>query len=247
MKDVFASETIRAYIDRHIDAADEQRFEEAMLLDESLSDQVQAEMALRRGFAELARREQAQAPRSVAHPSTAQSPHARRAVRASGRSRFIPFAAAAALFAFAAVPTWMMIQNREDQAAMEARITARLDSTGQTAAFQLPASYVPASSVDTTDDGPVRIRLPETVREVSLELPSSDLSAPTRLKMAHADTPDASFTLVGQPLASANAMDFRIGSDRLLPGKYRVVVERQQGDNWIADREFVLNIDGATR
>jgi hypothetical protein len=211
-----------------------------------LSDQVQAEMALRRGFAELARREQAQAPRSIPHPATV-TPHARRSTRANGRSRFIPFAAAAALFAFAAVPTWMMIQNREDQAAMEARITARLDSTGQTAAFQLPASYVPTSAVDTTDDGPVRIRLPETVREVSLELPSSDLSAPTRLKMAHADTPDASFTLVGQPLASANAMDFRIGSDRLLPGKYRVVVERQQGDNWIADREFVLNIDGATR
>lgn len=247
----YASETIRAYIDRHLDPTDEQGFEEAMLMDEHLADQVQAEMALRRGYAELARREPTAAPRRDPHQRTATASQRATHQSRSGRSRILPFAAAAALFAFAAVPTYMLLLSRQDQAALEARITASLDGRGNTAAYQLPASLVtqPVSSTQAPveADGPVRIRLPESVREVSLELPSSDLSAPTRLKLAHADSPEMQFTLAGQPLAAAGAIDFRIGSDRLLPGKYQVTVQRQQGDTWVTDREFTLNIDGATR
>lgn len=51
------AELIRDYLDRHLGPADEQALEEAMLADPTLAEQVRAEMALRRGFKELAKRE----------------------------------------------------------------------------------------------------------------------------------------------------------------------------------------------
>ena len=47
--------------------------------------------------------------------------------------------------------------------------------------------------------------------------------------------------------ADERAVGFRVGSDRLLPGRYRVVVEREENGSWIADREFTLNVDAAQR
>ena len=51
------AELIRDYLDRHLGPADEQALEEAMLVDPSIAEQIRAEMALRRGFKELAKRE----------------------------------------------------------------------------------------------------------------------------------------------------------------------------------------------
>lgn len=51
------SELIRDYLDRHLGPGQEQALEEAMLADPEIAEQVRAEMALRRGFKELARRE----------------------------------------------------------------------------------------------------------------------------------------------------------------------------------------------
>lgn len=54
------AELIRDYLDRQLDPAREQVLEEAMLADPAIAEQIRAEMALRRGFKELARREGAQ-------------------------------------------------------------------------------------------------------------------------------------------------------------------------------------------
>jgi len=246
----FNSETIRAYLDRHLDAQTEQKLEEALILDPELADEVQAEAALRRGFAELKRRERDLQPRAnVASLSDAAEKRAQRQVAKPAPS-FVRYAVAAALFGAVAIPSYLMIQSQRQQADFEARLTARIEASGSRAAYELPASLTvasPASEAASSPDAPVRLRLPENVREVSLELPSADTSAPTRLQLSPVSQPDARITLAGVPMADEQAIGFRVGSERLLPGRYRVVVEREQAGAWVADREFTLNIDAAQR
>lgn len=249
MQTQYGSETIRAYLDRHLDAATEQALEEALIMDPELADEVQAEAALRRGFAELKRRESEARPRDNVHAiGAAAARRDQRAVRAA-TPRFVRYAAAAALFGLAAIPSWLALQSQRQQADLEARLTARIEASGERAAYALPASFAAPSSTPASAaaDAPVRLRLPENVREVSLELPSSDASAPTRLQLAPLAQPDAQITLAGVPVGGEGAIGFRIGSERLLPGRYKVTVERQQDGDWVADREFTLNIDGAQR
>ncbi|HVF36243.1 MAG TPA: hypothetical protein VND91_13050 [Candidatus Saccharimonadia bacterium] len=246
MNTQFSSETIRAYLDRHLDARTEQALEEALIMDAELADEVQAEAALRRGFAELKRRETETQPRSNVHSIGDAAARRTAPVVARPRQRYVRYAAAAALFGLAAIPSYLALQNMRQQADFEARLTARIESSGDRAAYQLPASLsteAPAAA----SDSPLRLRLPENVREVSLELPSTDSRAPTRLQLEPASQPGAQITLAGVPLSDDNAIGFRVGSERLLPGSYKVTVERQQDGGWVADREFVLNIDAAQR
>ena len=242
------TETIRAYLDRHLDAQTEQKLEEALILDPELADEVQAEAALRRGFAELKRRERDLQPRAnVASLADAAEKRQHRQV-AKPQPSFVRYAVAAALFGAVAIPSYLMIQSQRQQADFEARLTARIDSSGARAAYELPASLTTAAPAsESSPDSPVRLRLPENVREVSLELPSADTSAPTRLQLSPESQPDARITLAGVPMADDQAIGFRVGSERLLPGRYRVVVEREQAGTWVADREFTLNIDAAQR
>lgn len=248
MQAQFNSETIRAYLDRHLDAQTEQKLEEALILDPELADEVQAEAALRRGFAELKRRERDLQPRAnVASLADAAEKRQHRQV-AKPQPSFVRYAVAAALFGAVAIPSYLMIQSQRQQADFEARLTARIDSSGARAAYELPASLTTAAPAsESSADSPVRLRLPENVREVSLELPSADTSAPTRLQLSPESQPDARITLAGVPMADDQAIGFRVGSERLLPGRYRVVVEREQAGTWVADREFTLNIDAAQR
>ncbi len=244
----FTSETIRAYLDRHLDARTEQALEEALILDPELADEVQAEAALRRGFAELKRREREAQPGNVR--SLADAAAKRDAQRQAARPtpRFVRYAAAAALFGLAAIPSYLALQSQRQQADFEARLTARIEASGSRAAYELPASLaVSATNTESEPGAPVRLRLPQDVREVSLELPSADTSVPTRLKLSPFTQPDAQITLAGAPLADDQSIGFRVGSERLLPGRYRVTVERQQDGSWVADREFTLNIDAAQR
>src|SRR5687768_10557422 len=249
MNTQFSSETIRAYLDRHLDARTEQALEEALILDCDLADEVQAEAALRRGFAELKRRDSEAQPRgnvrSIADAAARRAPPS--VVRPA--QRYVRYAAAAALFGLAAIPSYLALQSQRQQADFEARLTARIESSGERAAYALPASFATtASTQEATDaDAPVRLRLPENVREVSLELPSSDPSAPTRLQLSPLAQPGAQLTLAGVPLSDDRAIGFRVGSEKLLPGRYKVTVERQQDGGWVADREFVLNIGAAQR
>lgn len=254
MQTEFSSETIRAYLDRHLDARAEQALEEALILDPALADEVQAEAALRRGFAELRRREraaqggnvhslaEAAARRSAAAAVPASAP-------ARSTSRTMRYAAAAALFGLAAIPSYLMVQSQRQQADFEARLTARIEASGERAAYQLPASLATRANVATaeSESGAVRLRLPADVREVSLELPSADSSAPTRLQLEPVSQPGAQLTLAGHALTGDDAIGFRVDSDRLLPGRYRVTVEREQDGAWVAERAFELNIDGAVR
>lgn len=247
MNTQFSSETIRAYLDRHLDARTEQALEEALIMNGDLADEVQAEAALRRGFAEIKRRDSEAQPRSNVR-SIGDAPVRRvqpAVVRPS--QRYVRYAAAAALFGLAAIPSYLALQSQRQQADFEARLTARIESSGDRAAYQLPASLSTAVPAADTGDSALRMRLPENVREVSLELPSTDRSAPTRLKLEPVSQPGAQITLAGVPLSDDRSIGFRVGSERLLPGRYRVTVERQQDDRWVADREFVLNIDAAQR
>jgi hypothetical protein len=245
----YSSETIRAYLDRHLDARTEQALEEALIMDPDLADEVQAEAALRRGFAELKRREREAQPRSNVHSiGEAAAKRAERVVRPA-TPRFVRYAAAAALFGLAAIPSYLALQSQRQQADFEARLTARVDGSGERAAYALPASFATSAPAQETTDGdsPVRLRLPENVREVSLELPSADSHAPTRLQLSPLAQPGAQITLAGVPLSDERSIGFRVGSEKLLPGRYKVTVERQQDGDWVADREFVLNIDAAQR
>ena len=248
MQAQFNSETIRAYLDRHLDAQTEQKLEEALILDPELADEVQAEVALRRGFAELKRRERDLQPRAnVASLADAAEKRQHRQV-AKPQPSFVRYAVAAALFGAVAIPSYLMVQSQRQQADFQARLTARIDASGARAAYELPASLTVATPASQdASDAPVRLRLPQNVREVSLELPSADTAAPTRLTLSPESQPDARITLAGVPMADDQAIGFRVGSERLLPGRYRVVVEREQAGAWVADREFTLNIDAAQR
>ena len=234
MNTEFSSETIRAYLDRHLDARAEQALEEALILDPALADEVQAEAALRRGFAELKRRERAAQGGNVHSLAEAAAKRSAAAVPAPapvrGMSRTVRYAAAAALFGLAAIPSYLMIQSQRQQADFEARLTARIEASGERAAYQLPASLATRASVATaeSESGAVRLRLPADVREVSLELPSADTSAPTRLQLEPVSQPGAQLTLAGHALTGDDAIGFRVDSNRLLPGRYRVTVEREQ-------------------
>ena len=254
MQTEFSSETIRAYLDRHLDARTEQSLEEALILDPALAEEVQAEAALRRGFAELRRRERAAQGGNVhslaeAAAKRAAAAPAPVAVPVRSTSRTMRYAAAAALFGLAAIPSYLMIQSQRQQADFEARLTARIEASGERAAYQLPASLSTKALEPSaeSESGSVRLRLPVDVREVSLELPSADASAPTRLKLAPVSQPGAELTLAGHALSGDEAIGFRVDSSRLLPGRYRVTVEREQAGAWVAERAFELNIDGASR
>jgi hypothetical protein len=236
----FDSDTIRDYLDRHLDAQAEQAFEEAMIADPDLAEEVRAEQALRRGFHELARRDKAQ-PGVVTAIGAGQP---RRQAWSRSR-RWLPMAAVAALFAFAVVPTLVLLQNRQDQAGMEARIAARIEASGQLAAYALPASLTttepdPAASAA---DEPVRIRLPEGVRDVVLELPTGDLATPRRMILERAGDPNFRFASTGAPVADAQALGFRMASDQVPPGRYQITVQRHSGAGWVTDRQFELTID----
>src|SRR5688572_14266005 len=204
----FNSETIRAYLDRHLDAQTEQKLEEALILDPELADEVQAEAALRRGFAELKRRERDLQPRAnVASLSDAAEKRAQRQVAKPAPS-FVRYAVAAALFGAVAIPSYLMIQSQRQQADFEARLTARIEASGSRAAYELPASLTvasPASEAASSPDAPVRLRLPENVREVSLELPSADTSAPTPLQLSPVSQPAALLAPAGGPMAAGQA------------------------------------------
>lgn len=243
----FSSETIRAYLDRHLDARTEQALEEALILDADLADEVQAEAALRRGFAELKRRDAEGQPRSNVHSIGNAAARRAQPVAARPTQRYVRYAAAAALFGLAAIPSYIALQSMRQQADFEARLTARIESSGNRAAYQLPASLATTAPAVVASDSPLRLRLPENVREVSLELASADTDAPTRLTLEPASQPGAQITLAGVPLSAEGSIGFRVGSERLLPGQYKVTVERQQDGGWIADREFVLDIDAAQR
>jgi hypothetical protein len=238
----FDADTIRDYLDRHLDAEAEQRFEEAMIADPELAEQVRAEQALRRGFRELALREKSQP--GVATAVAASGP-ARQAW--SRRRRWLSMAAAAALMVMALVPTVVLIQNRQDQADMEARIAARIEASGAQASYALPASLTMTepdpTATEPAADEPVRIRLPEGVRDVVLELPTGDLATPRRMILQRQGDRYFRFASAGAPVEDAQALGFRMASDQVPPGRYQITVERASDAGWVTDRQFELTID----
>jgi anti-sigma factor RsiW len=249
----FNNDTIAAYLDRRLDPATEEEFELALLADPDLAEQVKAEMALRRGFEHIRRTEGPQASMSGPLPApSAVSAVAPVAARRSGfgrRRRWQAAAIAAAAALFAVVPTLLLVQQRDQQAAFEEALVARIEASGQQATYALPAAvFSPASATTGTEpapdtDSPVRIRLPEGVSEVALEIPAQNVDVPRRLVLQRADQPGSRMDLDGIPLAGASAYEFNVGSDRLAPGKYLVTVEVLKDGVWTTERQMVLAVD----
>lgn len=244
---------LRDYIERRLDPREEQAFEEAIIADPELAEQVRLEIVMREGMAELARRERpGTAPRSVPHQPRADA-HAQRH-RVRGGRRWVALAAAAVLALGVGVPTALMLMRDDgmpggpsiatvDETPLDARIVAG----GQLASYTLPGEAPLATGTDAPqpEDGaaPLRLRLPRGVSEIVLELPGDAPATPHRLVLSRPDRPEVSVALAATTLPDAAQPGFVLGTEQLPPGTYRAQLERLDNGAWVRDREFVLRVD----
>ena len=134
------------YLERRLDPREEEAFEEAMISDPEIAEQVRLELAMRDGMRELSKRER-EKPRSAPHAGhgeTHQSRSGRHAVR--GGRRWVAMAAAAAIALAIGLPTsWLLLRGGEQPGGAtvaEATLSPRVEAQGQLAAYDLPAQLV---------------------------------------------------------------------------------------------------------
>jgi hypothetical protein len=238
---------LRDYLERRLDPRDEQAFEEAMIADPELAEQVRLELAMRDGMRELSRRER-EKPRSAAHGEGRHARGERHAVRGPRRWRAV---AAAAMIALAVgVPTSLLLLRAGDPGgaavAVEETLSPRVDGAGQLAAYDLPAQLVALTPADAGAAAPpVRLALPEGVSEIVLQLPAETPASPHRLVLSRADRPQVSVALAAARLPDSEQTGFTLATEQLPPGQYQAQIERLEGGAWVQDRQFVLRVEGS--
>lgn len=238
------------YLERRLDPREEQAFEEAMIADPEIAEQVRLELALREGMRELSRRDRDK-PRSAPHATHGDARHARNGRHAvRGARRWGAIAAAAVVVLALGVPVSMLLVPGGDDAggpavAVEETLAPRVDGAGQLAAYDLPAQLV-ALTPDGQDGAapPLRLTLPEGVSEIVLQLPADAPTSPHRLVLSRADRPQVSVALAAARLPDSQQEGFTLATEQLPPGQYQAQIERLEGGAWVQDRQFVLRVEG---
>lgn len=238
------------YLERRLDPREEQEFEEAMVADPDIAEQVRLELAMREGMRELSRRER-EKPRSAPHSAPSEVRHARsdrHAVR--GPRRWRALAAAAVVALAVGVPTSLLLLRGGDGVpgpglASEETLAPRVDDRGQLAAYELPAQLV-AFTPDggESDAPPLRLTLPDGVAEIVLQLPAGAPATPHRLVLSRADRPQVSVALAAARLPDSQQEGFTLATEQLPPGQYQAQIERLENGAWLQDRQFVLRVEG---
>jgi hypothetical protein len=238
------------YLERRLDSREEQAFEEAMIADPDIAEQVRLELAMRDGMRELSRRER-EKPRSAPHSAHSEARHSgsnRHAVR--GPRRWRALAAAAVVALAVGVPTSLLLLRGGAGVpgpglAAEETLAPRVGDGGQLAAYDLPAQLV-ALTPDGGDDAapPLRLSLPEGVSEIVLQLPAGAPATPHRLVLSRADRPQVSVALAAARLPDSQQEGFTLATEQLPPGQYQAQIERLENGAWLQDRQFVLRVEG---
>lgn len=240
------------YLERRLDTREEQAFEEAMISDPEIAEQVRLELAMREGMRELSKRERDK-PRTAPHAGhgdTHHSGNARHAVR--GGRRWVAMAAAAAVALAIGLPTsWLLLRGGEQPggpAIAEATLSPRVEAQGQLAAYDLPAQLVALHPDDESATAPpLRLSLPEGVSEIVLQLPPQSPATPHRLVLSRADRPQVSVALAAARLPDSTNDGFTLATEQLPPGQYQAQIERLENGAWVQDREFTLRVEGRNR
>lgn len=243
------SRLLHDYLERRLDPREEQAFEEAMIADPEIAEQVRLELAMREGMRELSRRER-EKPRSAPHAGHAETRHARterHAVR--GGRRWVAIAAAAVVALAIGLPTSMLLLRGGSEPAgtdqlAEATLSPRVEGAGQLAAYDLPAQLVALHPDEQSSAPPLRLSLPEGVSEIVLQLPRDAPETAHRLVLSRADRPQVSVALAAARLPDSEQDGFTLATEQLPPGQYQAQIERLENGAWVQDRQFVLRVEG---